>query len=109
MPEDLQTWTRFDKRAKTYRTTSSSGPSWEKILVRIAIDDKTGHIMSLECTKHMDEKDVYRILPSVRDSRTLLLHCSLVKPNQQLNQSFQAFASLLADETTQLTSQTQPV
>ena len=26
MPEDARTWTRFDKGAKTYRTTSPSGP-----------------------------------------------------------------------------------
>ena len=45
-----QTWTRFDKRAKTYRTTSSSGPLWENVVARITIDDKTGHIMSLEHT-----------------------------------------------------------
>ena len=48
-----QTWTRFDQRAKTYRTTSSSGPLWENVVARITIDDKTGHIMSLEYTKHM--------------------------------------------------------
>ena len=48
----------------------------------------------------MDEKDVHRNLPSVRDMRTLLLHCSLVTPNQQLKQSFQT--------TRHLTSQTQP-
>ena len=47
LPEDTQTWTRFDKRAKTYRTTSSSGPLWENVIERITIDDKTGHIMSL--------------------------------------------------------------
>ena len=55
--EDTQTWTRFDKRAKTYRTTPSSGPSWENVIARITIDDKTGHIMSLECTQtHECEK-----------------------------------------------------
>ena len=47
MPEDTQTWSRFDKRAKTYRTTSSSGPGWENVVARITIDDKTGHFMSL--------------------------------------------------------------
>ena len=46
MPEDIQTWTRFDKRAKTYRTTSYSGPLWENVSARNMIDDKTGHIMS---------------------------------------------------------------
>ena len=55
MPEDTQTWPRFDKRSKTYRTTSSSGPMWENVIARITIDDKTGHIMSLENTKHMNE------------------------------------------------------
>ena len=58
MPEDTPTWTRFDKRAKTYRTTPSSGPLWENVIARITIDDKTGHIVSLEYTKHMSEKDV---------------------------------------------------
>ena len=32
LPEHNQTWTRFDKRAKTYRTTSSSGPLWENVV-----------------------------------------------------------------------------
>ena len=40
--ECTQNWTRFDKRAKTYRTTSSSGPLWENVVARITIDDKTG-------------------------------------------------------------------
>ena len=65
LPEDTQTWTRFDKRAKTYRTTSSSGPLWENVIARITIDDKTGHIMSLEYTKHMNEEDLHRNLPFV--------------------------------------------
>ena len=30
--ECTQTWTRFDKRAKTYRTPSSSGPLWENVV-----------------------------------------------------------------------------
>ena len=34
VPEDAQTWTRFDTRAKTYRTTSSSGPLWENVIAR---------------------------------------------------------------------------
>ena len=107
LPECTQTWTRFDKRAKTYRTTSSSGPLWENVVARITIDDKTGHIMSLEYTKHMTEKDLHRNLPSVRDIRTVLLHFSPVTPNQQLKQSFQTFAALPVDETTQQTSQIQ--
>ena len=53
MLEDVQAWTRFDKRAKTYHTTSSSGPLLENVIARNTIDDKTGHIMSLEYTKHM--------------------------------------------------------
>ena len=65
--------------------------------------------MSLEHTKHMNEKDVHRDLPSVRDIRPLLLHCSPVTPNQQLKPSFQTFAALPADETRHLTSQTHPV
>ena len=88
LPECTQTWTRFDKRAKTYRTTSSSGPLWVNVVARITIDDNTGHFMSLEYTKHMTEKDLHRNLPSVRDFRTVLLHFSLVTPNQQLKQSF---------------------
>ena len=103
LPECTQTWTRFDKRAKTYRTTSSSGPLWENVVARITIDDETGHIMSLEYTKHMTEKDLHRNLPSVRDIRTVLLHFSPVTPNQQLKQSFQTFAALPVDETTQQT------
>ena len=51
LPEHTQTWTRFDKRARTYRTTSPSGPSWDNVVARITIDDKTGRIMSLEYTK----------------------------------------------------------
>ena len=109
MPEDTQTWTRFDRRAKTSRTTSSSGPLWENVTARITIDDKTGHIMSLEYTKHMNEKDLYRSLPSVRDIRTVLLHRTLGTPNQLLKQSFQTFVAQPADETTQQTSQTRTV
>ena len=93
LPEDTQVWTRFDKRARNYRTTSSSGPLWENVVARITIDDKTGHIMSLEHTKHMTEKDVHRNFPSVRDICTMLLHFSPVTPNQQLKQSFQTFTA----------------
>ena len=74
LPECTQTWTRFDKRAKTYRTTSSSGPLWENVVARITTDGKTGHIMSLEHTKHITDKNLHRNLPSVRDIRTVLLH-----------------------------------
>ena len=63
--------------------------------------------MSLEYTKHMTEKDVHRNLPSVRDFRTMLLHLSPVTPNQLLKQSFQKFAALPFDETSQQTSQIQ--
>ena len=107
LPEYTQTWTRFDRRAKTYRTTSSSGPLWENVVARITIDDKTGHIMSLEYTKHLTEKDLHRNLPSVRAIRTVQLHFSPVTPNKQLKQTFQAFAALPVDETTQQTSQIQ--
>ena len=50
---------------------------------------------------------MYWNLPSVGDSRTLLLHCSPATPNQQLKQSFHTFAALPIDETRQLTSQIQ--
>ena len=50
---------------------------------------------------------MHRNLPSVRDIRTVLLHCAPVTPNQHLKQSFQTFAALPADETRQVTSQTQ--
>ena len=55
----------------------------------------------------MNEKDLHRNLQSVRDIRTLLLHCSPVTLNQQLKQSFQTFAALPVDDTRQQTSQTQ--
>ena len=63
--------------------------------------------MSLEHTKHMTEKDLHRNLPAVRDIRSVLLHFSPVTPNQQFKQSFQTFAALPIDETTQRTSQIQ--
>ena len=63
--------------------------------------------MCLEYTKHMNDKDLHQNLPSVRDIRTVLLHFSPVTPNQQLKQSFQTFAALPVDETTQQTSQIQ--
>ena len=91
LPGCTLTWTRFDKRAKTYRTTSSSGPLWENVVARITIGDKTGHTMSLEYTRHMTEKDVHRNLSSVRDIRTVLLHFSPMTPNQQLKLSFKTF------------------
>ena len=40
LPEDTQTWTRFDRRAKTYRTDHCG----RNAIARITIDDKTGHI-----------------------------------------------------------------
>ena len=80
---------------------------WDNVVARVTIDDETGHIMSLENTKHMTEKDLHRQLPSVRDIRTVLLHFSPVTPNQQLKQSFPTFAALPVDETTQQTSQIQ--
>ena len=78
-------------------------------MARITIDATTGHIISLEYTKHMNVEDVCRNLPSVRDIRTLLLHCLPVTPNQQLKQSPQSFGAPPADETRHLTSQTQQV
>ena len=105
LPEWTETWTRFDKRAKTYRTTSFSGLLWENVVARITIDDKTGHIMSLGYTKHITENDLHRHLPSVRDIRAVLLHFSPVTPNQPVKQSFQTFAALPVDETTRQTSQ----
>ena len=63
--------------------------------------------MSLAYTKHMTEKDLHRILPSVRDIRTVLFHFSPMTPNQQLKQSLQTFAALPVDETPQQTSQIQ--
>ena len=57
----------------------------------------------------MKEKDLHRKLPSVRDIRTQLLHCSPLTPNPQLKQSFQTFAALPLDETRQQTPQTQTV
>ena len=110
MPEVTQTRSRFDKRAKTYRTTAASRPSWENVLARITIDENTGHVMSLEYTKkHMNEKDVCRNLPSVRDIRTLLLQWSPATKIQQLKQLFQTFAAPPVDETKHLTSQFQTV
>ena len=53
----------------------------------------------------MNERDLYRNLPSVRGIRTLLLHCQSVTPNQQLKQTFKTFAALPADETRHFTSQ----
>ena len=38
--EHFQTWTRFDKRGGTCRTTSSSGPMWEKVVARVMTNDK---------------------------------------------------------------------
>ena len=57
----------------------------------------------------MNEKDSHRNLPSVRDIRTVLLHCSPVTPNQQLKQSFQTFAALPVDKTSQPTTQSRTV
>ena len=55
VPHDTHNRTRFEKRAKTYRTTSASGPLWQTVLARITIDE-------------------YRNLLSVRDIRVLLVH-----------------------------------
>ena len=80
---------------------------WKDVVARIAIDDKTGQIMCLEYTKHMNEKDLQRNLHSFRDIRTVPLHCTLVTPYQQLDQSFQTLAALLVDVTSQQTPQSQ--
>ena len=72
-------------------------------MARITIDDKT----CLEYTKHTNEKDLHRNLPCFRDIRTLLLHCSLVTPYQQLMQPFQTLAALPVDVTSQQTPQSQ--
>ena len=78
-------------------------------MARITVDDNTGHVMSQEYTIHMNERDEYRNLSSVRDIRTLLLNCSPVTQNQQMKQSFQTFPALPVDETRHLASQDQPV
>ena len=106
MLDDTRTWTSFDKAAKTDRTTSSSGRLWENVMARVTIDDKTVHIMSLEHTKHMNEKDFYRNLPLVRGIRTFLLDCSLLSPDQRPKQSFQTFPAL---QTKHVRPQTQQV
>ena len=68
-------------------------------------------LSSLESGVHEthEEKDLHRNLRSVRNNRTMLLHCSFVTQNQQLQQSFQTFAALFVHETGQSTSQVQPV
>ena len=104
MPNDKQTWTRFDKRATNLSHHEILGS-----FVGNTTDGKPAPITILEYTKHMNRKSVYRKLPSVRDIRTMLLHCSPVTRDLQLKQSFHTFAALPADETRHLTSQTQPV
>ena len=52
-------------------------------MARITINDKTGHIMSLEYTKHQSDKYVYRNWSSIRAIRALVLDCSFVTPKQQ--------------------------
>ena len=54
--------------------------------------------MSLEYTKHTHEKNLHRNLPSVRDILTLLLHCSLMTPNQPSKQSFETFVVVSLDD-----------
>ena len=71
-------WISLCIRDKCWSRRSSrrndAGLACANVVARITIDDKTGHIMSLECTKHMTEKDLHRNLLSVRDIRTVLLH-----------------------------------
>ena len=96
MLDDTESWTLFDKRAENLSHHVILGTVvGECYMARVKIDDKTGHVMSLKYAKHMNGKDVYRNLPSVRDPRTLLLHCSrslhnlLTKPDtwhHKLNQ-----------------------
>ena len=110
IPEVTQTRSRFDKRAKTYRTTAASRRSWENVLARITVDENTGHVMSLEYTKkRMNEKDKCRNLPFVPDIRALFHQWSLAMQIQQLKQLFQTFAAPPVDETKHLTSQFQTV
>ena len=70
------------RERKPCRTTSASGPWRENVLARDT-KDTTGHENSLENTKRKNEKDVYRNLSSVRDSRMLVLHCSPVAQNRR--------------------------
>ena len=39
---DTQTWARFDKKATTSRSTSSSGPFWNNVTARLTTHHKTG-------------------------------------------------------------------
>ena len=96
-------WVHSNLDSLRQESKSSSGPLWENVVARITIDDDTGHIMSLEYTKHMTEKDLHRNLPSVRDIRTVLLHFSPVTPTSNWNSCSKR--SLHCTETTQQTSQ----
>ena len=88
LPEHAQTWTRFDKKAKRKPVD---------VVARITIDDKTGHIMSLEYTKHMTVKDVHRNLPSVRDIRTLLLEWAMCRHRDKKGHKWADFRKRLAE------------
>ena len=48
--KDLETWTRYDSRSKTFRMTNSSGPKADSTVGRIT-RDKSGAVLSVERTR----------------------------------------------------------
>ena len=52
------------KERTLYRATSTSGPLRGNVPARTTIDESTGHIMTLEYTKHTSGEDVH-LLPKL--------------------------------------------
>ena len=78
--KDLETWTRYDSRAKTFRMTNSAGPKADSIVGRIT-RDKSGAALSVERTKRLSDRELYRSLGFVGAITTTLLFRPEPKPD----------------------------
>eukprot|EP00959_Pyramimonas_sp_CCMP1952_P024886 522352-Pyramimonas_sp.AAC.1 len=70
----LRVWTRQDKQAKLFRTTTAGGPTWNTVERRITYDMGSGAVIRDEDVKGVNNNDIlYAKLPGgPRDITTVL-------------------------------------
>ena len=60
-----RTWYRIDRNAKTFLTTKTGGPSWNKVTRHVTLDLSSDDIVEdLRVNKTTSEKLLHRMLPS---------------------------------------------
>ena len=76
----LRVWTREDAQAKTFRTTSDSGPRWATVERRITYDRTSGAVIRDEDVKGINAHNtLYAKIPDgPRDITTVLYYLSLI-------------------------------